>query len=210
MLLTSDISIGVISALIALFGIIVSFFIAIFGDDLKAFWRKPKLSLRLPDIGGEWTVLRNSNQKVGGNPAIYFHALLENKTPPRVAKSVELFVFECTVTPEGRTPCIMPLPCPLPVKARRDHSAIDIGSTPHAYDLLRCVNDAKLELLLNCNTPNNFKPRLEGPGTLDIAIQATGLNTSSNKMWIKIKWDGVFPKESNGIEPHIKITIKSN
>lgn len=208
MLLASATAIGLLSGGIALTGILISLAIAIYGDDIRAFFRPPDLRLVLPDLSGEWTVLGDNS------PTIYFHAILHNKTPTRVAKSVELFVTECTVTPKGEQSRTQPLPCPLPVQARREfdgkrHTQIDIGSTRYAYDLFQCKKGHRFSLLLNCNRPNNFMPWLEGAGKLDLAIEATGLNTTSNKIFVTVEWDGIFPEESSGLQPHIRITHKT-
>lgn len=208
MLLANSISVGLLSSAIALTGIVISLAIAIYGDDIRSICRRPKLCLTLPDECGEWTVL------AGGDPAIYFHALVRNCTPARVANAVELFVTECTVTPRGRTPGRQPLPCPLPIQARREfhgkrHHQIDVGATPFAYDLFQCRDTKHVLLLLNCNYPNNFKPKLTGPGTMSITIQALGTNASSNKVFVEIEWDGIFPVEDSGLAPHLKITHKT-
>jgi hypothetical protein len=208
MILANNAAIGLLSAAIALVGILISLAIQIYGDDIRAFCRRPELRIVLPDLCGEWTVLSDKSR------AIYFHAIVHNNTPTRIAKSVELFVIDCVVTPEGQTPRRQPLPCPLPVQARREfdgkrHTQIDIGSTKYAYDLFRCNEGHRFSLLLNGNCPNNFKPWLKGPGTIEVAIEATGLNANSNKLFAKIAWDGVFPEERDGLEPHIRITQKT-
>jgi hypothetical protein len=208
MLLTTSIGISLLSATIALIGILISLAIAIYGDDIRSICRRPKLCLVLPDECGEWTVLE------GGDPAIYFHALVRNCTPARVANAVELFVTECTVTPRGWKPERQPLPCPLPIQARRKfhgkrHHQIDVGATPFAYDLLQCRDTKHVMLLLNCNYPNNFKPKLTEPGTMRITIQALGINASSNKVFVEIEWDGIFPSEDSGLAPHLTITSKT-
>ena len=208
MLLATSIGIGLLSAAIALTGILISLGIAIYGDDIRSICRRPKLCLTLPDECGEWTVLR------GGDPAIYFHALVRNCTPARVANAVELFVTECTVTPRDGTPERQPLPCPLPIQARREfhgmrHHQIDVGAAPFAYDLFLCRGTKHVLLLLNCNYPNNFKPKLTGPGTMSITIQALGINASSNKVFVQIEWDSIFPDKDSGLAPHLTITHKT-
>lgn len=207
MLLATSLGIGLLSASIALIGIAISLGIAIYGDDIRSFCRRPKLCVTLPDVGGEWTVLG------GGDPAIYFHALVQNCTPARVANSVELFITECVVTPSGGKAIRQPLPCPLPIQARREfngqrHQQVNIGATPYAYDLFQCRFAKHLTVLLNCNFPNNFKPLLKGAGTLEATVQALGINASSNKVFVRVEWDGSFPSEGAGLEPHIKLTQK--
>lgn len=204
----SPVFIGLLSAAIAMTGILISLTIAIFGDDIRALLRRPKLLLSLPDLHGEWTVLSN------GTPAIYFHGLVENSTPYRVAHGVELFVSECVVTRLGHAPEKQPLPCPLPVQARRKfnkvrHNQVDIGAVRYAYDLFCLLSTKELSLLLNCDRPNNFKSSLTSSGTIEIEIQALGINASSNKVFLKIEWDGSFPLESYGLEPHLRLTYKT-
>jgi len=205
---TSSIPVGLLSAAIALIGIIISLAIAIYGDDIRSACRRPKLCLTLPDECGEWTVLG------GGDPAIYFHGLVQNTTPSRVAHAVELFVTECIVTPSGAKPIKQPLPCPLPIQARRKfngerHNQVDIGATPYAYDLFRCWSTKELKLLLNCDYPNNFRPILKGAGAISVVIQALGINASSNKVFVTVEWDGVFPQERSGLSPNLKICHKT-
>ena len=116
--------IGLLSAAIALAGVVISLVIAIYGDDIRAFCRRPNLRLLLPDLSGEWTELSDKSR------AIYFHAIVQNDTPTRIAKSVELFVTECIVTPKGKESRKQPLPCPLPIRAV-SYTHLTLPTTPY-------------------------------------------------------------------------------
>lgn len=185
----------------------MSLVIAIFGDDLRALFRRPKLWISLPDLEGEWTILTDHETKKITDHAIYFHALLKNQKPFRIARDVELYVIECTVSDVERENTPMPLPCPLPIKARRKHSGVEVGAAPFAYDLFRCLESSRrIELLLNCNRPNNFTAWISQKGTMRLTIEARGMNAVSNKLIMKVSWDGVFPKEVDGLGQHLVVS----
>ena len=201
-----------LSTILPLVGVLVSvgvsIGIAIFGDDLRAYFRNPKVCLLLPDLEGEWTILRGG--QLGTEAAIYFHALVKNTQPARLAKDLELFIESCEITDSKGAKRKEPLPCPLPIQSRRKfngerHGMVDVGATPFAYDLVRCRASNGFEVMLNCDYPNNFKPFLRGPGTIEFVIQALGSNCASDKIAIQIEWDGVFPKEQDGLGEHVKI-----
>ena len=202
-----------INPIVAVSGIILSvvgsFVIAIFGDDIRAFCRRPKLRILLPDSEGEWTVLTGDHD----NPAIYFHILIENCTPVRVAKDVELYILECEVSDVDRKNLKLPLVCPLPISPRRKfngvkHDRIDIGAVSFAYDLVRCLKSGKTELLLNCSRPNNFTAWIKGSGLMKLLLEARGTNAVSNRLLVKIVWDGVFPSQAEGLGVHLIITTE--
>lgn len=188
----------------------VSFLIAIFGDDLRAWLRPPDLKIKLPDLKGEWTVLRDK-QKIKTDDAIYFHAVIENEKPARIAKDSELFLIECSTTHSGQSKKKQPLPCALPIQARRRfngkrHDRVDVGVAPFAYDLCRCLRSGRFEIRLNCGYPNNFEPWIEGAGELEFSIEARATNGRSRKLRITIAWDGIFPEQFDGLGNHIQIT----
>jgi hypothetical protein len=193
----------------------VGFVIAIYGDDIRAFCRKPKLCISIPDPEGEWTVITdNTTRKIIDN-AIYFHVLLENEKPTRIARDVELYILECVVSDTQRNNVKMPLPCPLPIQARREfkgqrHDRIDVGGALFAYDLIRCLRSGRIEVLLNCNRPNNFAAWIQGKGSMSLWLEARGVNAASNRLFVNIQWDGVFPEENAGLGSHITITVKTN
>lgn len=200
---------GSVTLLGVLISVSISFLIAIFGDDIRAWLRPPKLRITLPDLKGEWTVLRNKEKKIT-DEAIYFHAVIDNEKPSRIAHDCELFLIECFVKYEGQDRQEQLLPCALPVQARRRfngkrHDRVNIGVAPFAYDLCRCLRSGRVEILLNCGYPNNFEPWLEKAGNLDFTIEARATNGRSDKVKILLSWDGIYPEKSEGLGGHIRI-----
>ena len=195
---------------ISVCAVVASIVVNIFGDDLRAMLRRPALVITLPDLKGEWTIIRDKKNTVVDR-AIYFHAVVMNKKPARIALDTELFLVECSVTPVGQTPKNQPMPCPLPIQARRRfngirHDRVNIGVTPYAYDLFRCrENSKRLKVLLNGDYPNNLKPWITGAGELQFVIEARATNAKSQRTRLTIKWDGHFPDESEGLGDHFQI-----
>jgi hypothetical protein len=207
---TTDTAFSWVSPAVAVAGILISaavgFIIAIYGDDIRGICRRPKLVISLPDLKGEWTVLTGRDGNTT-DEAIYFHVLIRNQKQSRIARDVELYVTECVVSDADRVNARMPIPCPLPIKARRGHNGIEVGSAPYAYDLLRCLRSGRIELLLNCNRPNNFTAWITRKGTMKVGIEARGVNAVSNKLVVTFTWDGVFPKEVDGLGGHLTISL---
>lgn len=203
-------SIAVAGVAISVCAVIASIVVNIFGDDLRSLFRRPDLEITLPDLKGEWTIIKDK-QKQAIDRAIYFHAVVTNKKPARVAFDTELFLIECTVTQEGQSPRIQPMPCPLPIQPRRKfngvrHDRVNIGVTPFAYDLFRCVEKPKrLKVLLNGDYPNNLEPWIVGAGELEFVIEARATNAKSQRTRLNVKWDGYFPEESEGLFNHFQI-----
>lgn len=198
-----------IAALASLIGLVVAVLlaiIAIWSDDLKAQLRRPKLEIQIADPQGEWTLLGTPPKW----PAIYFHAVVENLTPSMVATAVEVFISKCWIYRKDGSVSKLPLPSPLPIKARRGHAAIDIGATSKAYDVLKCLDkEREVWILLQESRPNNFQSVLTGGERMEIVLQAKALNSVSNWLEIEILWDGHFPKEEDGLGDHLILNITS-
>lgn len=196
-----------VAALAGLAGLVVAVLlaiIAIWSDDLKSQLRRPKLEIRMADPWGEWTLLGDPPKW----PAIYFHAVVENLTPSMVATSVEVFISKCWIHRKDGSVTKLPLPSPLPIKARRGHAAIDIGATSKAYDVIQCLDkERQVWILLQEGRPNNFQSVLVGGERMEIVLQAKALNSVSNWMEIEIQWDGHFPNEENGLGDHLVLNI---
>lgn len=184
---------------------VASLIVNIYGDGIRARFRSPKLRVTVVDPCGEWTLL-GSGKRV---PAIYFHVLVENEKPSRVAKNVELLITECFISDCQRDIYKLPLASPLPIKARRSDTGVngswlDIGAAPVGYDLIKC-EQAFLTILLNCNYPNNFECWIRGEGSLRFTLQALGTNAASNKLFVDVAWDGIFPADQALRENHLRL-----
>lgn len=196
-----------LAAAAAFAGVIVTVIlaiIAIWSDDIRAQLRRPRIALRLADPEGEWTYL--------GNPvheAIYWHTIMKNLTPSIIANEMEVVIIRCEITKKSGLIEKLACPSPLPIKARRNHDAVNLGASEVAHDIFCCrKTEGDLRVLLNGNRPNNFPCEIHSGEVIEIEIRAQGLNAVSNTLVIRVIWHGSFPPKVTGLTGHMKIEIQ--
>ena len=186
---------------------IILFILAIWRDAFTKRIIRPALVLEPRDFPhGEGTILRSRREDPDSSTADerdseddrftysetdarYWHVQVINDKPWIQADEVELFLITLSIGDEGHE-IEQPMPGALPIKARRNHGSVPIGFKPVVYDLFRFVEGRGLEFLFFEGVPNNLQHRLDSAGSFTAILQARGHNAESNKLWVRVQWNG--------------------
>ncbi len=167
---------------------LVLFVAAIWRDEWKLRWVRPKLVLKPKDFpGGESTLLGNPPK----TPAVYWHVELINEKPWIVATNVELLLLSLSIGTAGAMES-RPLSGSLSIKEKNERPSVDVGYKDAVFDLLTLTKSEGLRLRVAGRVPNNLKAALQLAGAMEMKIQARADNAVSNTLLIRVEWDGVI------------------
>ncbi len=141
-----------------------------------------------------------SSSRSDGTPAFYWHLKLVNERPWVVAKNVELRLLKLSVREGSERTSERPLSGSLPMIQKGGEHIADVGYKSINCGLVRLVAGCGLQLRIAGRIPNNLRPRLYDPGSMELVLQAQGDNAVSNTLIVQIDWDGGFPDWDDGAD----------
>jgi hypothetical protein len=157
---------------------------ALFGHVFRAKVFPPKLTLQL---------IRRSELNYEGEekiPTRYYHLRVVNSRRFAPAKEVRVVLLQVWEPgPDGRLQLTWDGDIPF---SWRHQTVFPLLRTigPETYADLCCVKKGvglRINLLI---VPNNLRAMRSGASTLELALQARGIETESNILRVKVTWDG--------------------